>query len=254
MSCFGLDECFPLAFGVPAILMLIATGSNMSHKLITTCIIIILFLGIFIFGTKWYVISKPRREAALLFFRVPFSIFYAIYRRIKLGSVPGTRNFMDYASPRFSELFVYEVWLLLRVLVMFLPLPIFWALFDQQGSRWTLQALRMDGRFGKFVILPDQIQALNPIFIIVLIPIFESVIYPVLGRFHLLKKPLQRMATGMAIAGVAFVLAGFLELYIQSQSGRLKDGQARVVISNALNVPASLEYGGQTHNLSRAEV
>ena len=212
------------------------------------------FLGIFIFGTRWYVITKPRHEAALLFFRVPASVFYAIYRRIRFGKVPGTRNFMDYGSPQFSDLFVYEVWLLLRVLVMFLPLPIFWALFDQQGSRWTLQALRMDGRLGKFVILPDQIQALNPIFIIVLIPIFESVIYPLLGRVHLLKKPLQRMATGMAVAGVAFILAGFLELYIQSQSGNLKSGQARVVISNALNVPVSLQYGSQIHNLSRAEV
>lgn len=32
-----------------------------------------------------------------------------------------------------------------NVLVLFIPLPLFWALFDQQGSRWTLQAIRMDG-------------------------------------------------------------------------------------------------------------
>ena len=41
--------------------------------------------------------------------------------------------------------FVADVKDVLKVLVMFLPLPGFWALFDQQGSRWTLQATRMNG-------------------------------------------------------------------------------------------------------------
>lgn len=28
---------------------------------------------------------------------------------------------------------------------MFIPTPIFWALSDQQGSRWTLQAEKLNG-------------------------------------------------------------------------------------------------------------
>ena len=31
-----------------------------------------------------------------------------------------------------QERFIEDVWLLLRVVVMLLPLPVFWALFDQQ--------------------------------------------------------------------------------------------------------------------------
>ena len=46
-----------------------------------------------------------------------------------------------------------------NVTFMMLPLPIFWALFDQQGSRWTLQAARMDGNFlGVFTFEPDSFQ------------------------------------------------------------------------------------------------
>jgi dipeptide/tripeptide permease len=41
--------------------------------------------------------------------------------------------------------FIGDVRQLLKVLTMFLPLPLFWALSDQQGSRWTLQAEHMDG-------------------------------------------------------------------------------------------------------------
>lgn len=163
---------------------------------------------------------------------------------------------MDYAVPRFPREFVHDVWLLLRVLIMFLPLPIFWALFDQQGSRWTLQALRLNGRFGKFVILPDQVSSLNPIFIIIFIPIFETIIYPLFARCNIFKKPLQRMGTGMAIAGLAFVYAGFLDLYIQSQAGLLKENEAHVVITNGLNRPAGFMYyeASQSFTLEAAHV
>ena len=57
-----------------------------------------------------------------------------------------------------------------------------------QGSRWTLQATRMNGRLGKFVLQPDQMQALNPILILVFIPIFETIVYPIFGKCKLLKK------------------------------------------------------------------
>ena len=204
--------------------------------------LLLLLLGIFILGTKWYVKAKPKREAAMLFFKVPWSVGYAIYHRIKYGKIENARNFMDNASPKFSRKFVHDVWLFLRVLVMFLPLPMFWALFDQQGSRWTLQALRLDGRFGKFVILPDQVSSLNPIFIIIFIPIFETIIYPLFARCNIFKKPLQRMGTGMAIAGFAFLYAGFLDLYIQSQSGLLKNNEARIVVANGLNQQVNFSY------------
>ena len=57
-----------------------------------------------------------------------------------------------------------------------------------QGSRWTLQALRMNGQLGELQIQPDQMQALNPILILVFIPIFELIIYPIFAKCHLLKR------------------------------------------------------------------
>lgn len=60
-------------------------------------------------------------------------------------------------------------------------------------------------------IKPDQMQALNPLFVIVLIPLFEAVVYPLFKR----PKPLKRMCTGMFLASVAFIFAGFLQMKIQ---------------------------------------
>ena len=60
-------------------------------------------------------------------------------------------------------------------------------------------------------IKPQQMQALNPLFIIILIPLFETVVYPLLKR----PKPLKRMCAGMLLASVAFIFAGFLQMKIR---------------------------------------
>ena len=46
----------------------------------------------------------------------------------------------------------------------------------------------MNGQLGELQIQPDQMQALNPILILVFIPIFEIIIYPLFAKCHLLKK------------------------------------------------------------------
>lgn len=62
VHCFGDDTCFPLAFGVPAILMLVAVGqfSVSIHILMRMmCWWLNPLLAIFIFGKPMYKIKKP---------------------------------------------------------------------------------------------------------------------------------------------------------------------------------------------------
>ena len=73
----------------------------------------------------------------------------------------------------------------------------FYLSFFHQGSRWTLQATRMNGRIGKFDIQPDQVQALNPILILVFIPIFDSIVYRLFGKCHLFKRLVIYMYSGL---------------------------------------------------------
>ena len=52
---------------------------------------------------------------------------------------------------------------LFRMAVMLMPLPMFWALYDQQYSVWVVQSLQMDCRlWGDVLLLPDQMQIINP--------------------------------------------------------------------------------------------
>jgi dipeptide/tripeptide permease len=82
---------------------------------------------------------------------------------------------------------------------------------------WTLQANTMDGNlFGVYGLKPDQIQLLNPLLIIAMIPLFQYVIYPLLAKRNLLKRPLQRMTTGGILVAISFIIYAFLQLRIES--------------------------------------
>ena len=110
-----------------------------------------------------------------------------------------------------SELFSKEG---LSVISKLIPLVIFvgvfWSLFDQTASRLVFQAERMDRTILGFEILPSQIQAANPFLILVLIPVFTFVIYPLVGKIIKLT-PLRKIGTGLALMAVAFVVV-FIEL------------------------------------------
>jgi solute carrier family 15 oligopeptide transporter 1 len=93
---------------------------------------------------------------------------------------------------------------------MFLPIPVFWALYEQQSSRWVFQAERMNRKIGSVEIKPDQMIIINVIFILIFLPVCEKWIYPRMTSV----KQLQRMAIGMLFAALAFVAAGLLELAI----------------------------------------
>jgi len=174
VSCFDQDECFPLAFGVPAGLMAIATV-------------------IFVIGRRYYTIRIPKTNVVLDVLRATWMGAATKFRNWRSGAVHRHGSWLDPAAKRFGEGFVRDIRQLSSILFLFLPLPVFWALYDQQGSRWTLQATQMKGfsmgPLGRF--RPDQMQAVNSIFVLMFIPVFEKLLYPVLAKLRIPPSPLQ---------------------------------------------------------------
>ena len=128
-----------------------------------------------------------------------------------------------------------ETKILMNVLVLFLPLPLFWALFDQQGSRWTFQATRMDGNIGFMTVKPDQMQVVNPFLILVFIPLYEVAIYPLLKLVGI-KRPLQKLTIGGILAGIAFILSAVVEIYLEPTYAVIPGaGEAQLRIFSGIN-------------------
>lgn len=121
---------------------------------------------------------------------------------------------MDSAAPKFNAELINNSKILYNIILIFLPVPLFWALYEQQASRWTFQATRLDGDIGFYVIKPDQVQVINSLLVILLIPIFDFFIYPLLAQIGI-RRPLQKMIVGGFLAALAFAMSGILETQIE---------------------------------------
>jgi POT family proton-dependent oligopeptide transporter len=112
--------------------------------------------------------------------------------------------------------------LVLSLIVIYFFVACFWMLWDQSnGNTWTLQAQSslMDKNLGfmgfNFTVLPAQIQVVNGLFIIALIPVFTYVIYPFCSRFFEVT-PLRRIGAGLFTVAASFVIVAWVEQQIQS--------------------------------------
>lgn len=109
-----------------------------------------------------------------------------------------------------------RVWRAFRI---FLLLPAFWMLFDQHGSRWVFQATRMDPHIIPglpFTLLPDQTPVIDPLLLLILIPIADRYVFPALRARGYSLHPLHRMGAGMVITGSAFFIAALIESKIEA--------------------------------------
>ncbi|MEZ4238410.1 MAG: oligopeptide:H+ symporter [Myxococcota bacterium] len=95
----------------------------------------------------------------------------------------------------------------LRLLVVFALVTPFWSLFDQKASTWVFQAADMaKPRWFH----PAQMQALNPALVMLLIPLNNLVVFPLIRGAGIAVTPLRRMTTGLVLAGLSWVVvAGF---------------------------------------------
>jgi proton-dependent oligopeptide transporter, POT family len=108
----------------------------------------------------------------------------------------------------------------LRVLIVFALVTPFWSLFDQKASTWIIQGREMLIPHGEWWwpswLIKDaaQMQALNPLLVMLLIPFNNLVLYPALRKLGVNVTALRRMGFGIAISGVSWIVAGVLQLWI----------------------------------------
>jgi dipeptide/tripeptide permease len=119
-------------------------------------------------------------------------------------------HWLDYSEEKYGPKLVADTKAVLNILVMYIPLPIYWALLSQQASRWVFQATRMNGDIGWYTIKPDQMIVLGPLLITLLIPIFNKIVFPLLAKVGI-RSSLQKMLCGMVCIGISFIVTAFIE-------------------------------------------
>lgn len=101
----------------------------------------------------------------------------------------------------------------LRILIVFALVTPFHSLFDQKSTEWIAQ--------GNNMIRPDgwkasQMQIFNPALVMLLIPFNNFVLYPWLRRKGWEPTSLRRMTWGIAFSGVAWIVIGIIQLVMDA--------------------------------------
>ena len=102
---------------------------------------------------------------------------------------------------------------LVKLSSIYIFVAMFWALFDQTGSSWVLQAQKMDRMIFGIELLPSQIQAVNPLLIMLLVPIFSYLVYPALNR-HINLTALRKISLGLFLTVFAFAIPAILQMQL----------------------------------------
>ncbi len=179
------------AFGVPGILMALATL-------------------IFWLGRKKY-----RRVPPSGIQRNNF-VFISLYALANLGKKQKGQHWLDVAKGNFREDSVEGVKAVYNVITVFAFIPIFWAMWDQSLSEWVLQATKMDLNVFGYTLLPEQVQTVNPIFLLTMIPIFTYFIYPGFEKAGIKTSPLRRIGAGLFLTALSFVVIALIQQRIDA--------------------------------------
>jgi dipeptide/tripeptide permease len=148
--------------------------------------------------------------------------------------------------------------ILSRIGALFLTVMFFWAIFDQAASTWIFFAdTYMDTTVFGFNVPADLIQAFNPVFIIMFVPI-SVWLFKSLAKQGREVRATQKMTVGFLLTGLSMVimsLAGFLAGQKQEmlkltvpegslvlpmwEGGKLEDASGSTTIGTGVRVNAS---------------
>ncbi len=129
---------------------------------------------------------------------------------------PGVLLSLDAARGAHPDEDVEGVRSVLRVLVVFALVTPFWSLFDQKASTWILQGKAMALPGWSWFSSASQMQSVNPLLVMALIPFNNIVLYPALRAFGVNPSPLRRMTAGIAIAGISWIVIGIIQRWIDA--------------------------------------
>lgn len=170
-----------------------------SAYLLPTCMFIPC-ICVVVLGRKRYVQNPPRGsvfvEAGRLFW---FSF------KVKGGMEACKPSNLAVDHPEllskatWDDVFVDELKRTLRACIVFCWYPIYWLCYNQMTSNLVSQA----GTMLTGNVPNDIMQNIDPIALIILIPLMDRVVYPLLRRIGIPMRPIMRISLGFLFAAVA---------------------------------------------------
>ena len=153
------------------------------------------------------------------------------------------RNKFTHIQPRglryFGETFgMSGLKSIFKLVPLYLFVAMFWSLYDQGGSAWVEQAQQMNLHFMGIIWLESQVQAINPLLILIYIPLFAYVIYPLASKVFKLT-PLRKILIGFALTVVSFSIAAYAQGLIEKEEAHFDETILPMVLRGDVDVAAT---------------
>ena len=127
---------------------------------------------------------------------------------------------------------------ILSLVPLYLLVAVFWSLYDQSGGAWVQQAQQMDRRFLGVEWLESQVQAINPLLVLIFIPLFSLAIYPAVERLISLT-PLRKILAGFLLTILAFAITAHAQRLIDTEAARFRSVVAPLAASEEISASAT---------------
>jgi proton-dependent oligopeptide transporter, POT family len=156
---------------------------------------ILVIILAFVFKKQWF--ANPGNFVGINLYALTNGGFKAASQRFGADKVEG----------------IQSVW---RVLAVFAFVPVFWSLWDQSQSEWVVQAKKMDLNWLGIKWEAEQISFVNAAFILMFIPFFSFLVYPLLRRVGIKVTPLRKIGAGLVLTALSFVIVATIQEWIDA--------------------------------------
>ncbi len=180
---------------------------------------IIISLGIF--NTAFDLMKKDDAAQVVCTAAVAATVLW--YASVLIASFRGKFDlgdgFWNGAKGHFSEKEISGARSVMPILFVFALIPVFWSLFNQTNSTWVLQAGGMVPAivplFGghTFKIGAEEMQSMNALMVLILVPFFTLVVYPLVGKWA---SPLRRVSCGIFLTSASYLVVAALQRQIET--------------------------------------
>jgi len=166
--------------------------------------VFILGMAIFVYGKRYYVVRPPTGSMLTK----AFAVIRSAWRNRHDHDDEGL-GFLYHADEQHSRLFIADLSQALRACKVFLLFPVYWLLYNQMQSNFVLQ--------GGYMARPkwlaqEQLNLVDAIIIVALIPVFDGFIFPFVRRvFKVNLGQIARIAFGFVMAAIGLVYAALLQ-------------------------------------------
>jgi len=214
--------------------------------LLPLCMFIVGFIAIVV-GKKHYVQRPPRGSVIFHAFK---AMWIGVTHKFNMDAAkPSCRDEFggSYATP-WDDQFILEIKRALIACRVFVFFPIYWVVYGQMLNNFISQA----GQMQLHGIPNDIMQNIDPLTIIIFIPIMDRVVYPGLRKIGIPFKPITRITFGFFFAAAAMVYAAIVQHLIYTsppcydaplECPASNDGAEHNHIHVAVQTPAYLFIG-----------